>query len=139
MLIPTGIGCALGGHAGDAGAAAQLLGQCCDTLILHPNVVNASDINEMPANALYVEGSILDRFLEGCIELREVPSNRVLVAVPSPAQPETINAVNAARVTVGMEAEIVELPHSDECCGFGGTFFFSALTRRERTSTLIDS
>jgi len=56
MLIPTGIGAAIGGHAGDATPVAQLLATVCDTLIVHPNVVNASDINEMPTNSLYVEG-----------------------------------------------------------------------------------
>ncbi len=109
FIIPTGIGCVIGGHAGDATPAAKLIAQTCDKLILHPNVVNASDINEMPANALYVEGSILDRFLEGKIELQEVPSNRVLVAVSPPVKPETINAVNAAKSTIGMDVKIVEL------------------------------
>ena len=72
MIIPTGIGCEIGGHCGDANAAARLLAACCDTLILHPNVVNASDINEMPENCLYVEGSILDKFLKGQIYLERV-------------------------------------------------------------------
>lgn len=109
MIIPTGIGCAIGGHAGDATPAAKLLASVCDRLILHPNVVNASDINEMPDNALYVEGSMLDRFLEGKIELQEVKQNKILVAVNSPVQPHTINAVAAARATIGLAAEIVEL------------------------------
>ncbi len=109
FIIPTGIGCAIGGHAGDATPAAKLIAQTCDKLILHPNVVNASDINEMPSNALYTEGSILDRFLEGTIELQEVPSNKVLVVVSPPVKPETINAVNAAKSTIGMDVEIVEL------------------------------
>ncbi len=109
MIIPTGIGCEIGGHAGDATPAARLLGSVCDKLILHPNVVNASDINEMPKNALYVEGSILDRLLEGKIELQEVKSNRILVVVNSPVKPETINAVSASRATLGIDARIVEL------------------------------
>lgn len=109
FIIPTGLGCAIGGDAGDATPAAKLMAQTCDKLILHPNVVNASDINEMPSNALYVEGSILDRFLEGTIELEEVPSNKVLVAISPPIKPETVNAVNAARVTIGLDAEILEL------------------------------
>jgi len=58
MIIPTGIGCEIGGHCGDGNAAARLLGACCDTLVLHPNVVNASDLNEMPDNALYVDNYI---------------------------------------------------------------------------------
>jgi len=109
MIIPTGIGCEIGGHAGDATPAAKLIGSCCDKLILHPNVVNASDINEMPANALYVEGSVLDRFLEGTIELKEVYSNKILLVVNSPIKPETVNAVSAARATIGADIKIVEL------------------------------
>lgn len=112
MIIPTGIGCEIGGHAGDATPAAKLLGECCDKLILHPNVVNASDINEMPPNALYVEGSILDRFLEGAIELREVRQNKILLAVNFPVSPETVNAVSAARATIGADIEIVELDNT---------------------------
>lgn len=109
MIIPTGIGCEIGGHAGDATPAAKLLAACCDKLILHPNVVNASDINEMPPNALYVEGSILDRFLEGEIELQEVRKNKILLVVNAPVGSETINAVSAARATIGADIEIVEL------------------------------
>ena len=48
MIVPTGIGAELGGHAGDATPTARLLAGVCDKLITHPNVVNASDINEMP-------------------------------------------------------------------------------------------
>ena len=109
FIIPTGLGCAIGGHAGDATPAAKLIAQCCDNLILHPNVVNASDINEMPSNALYVEGSMLDRFLEGEIELRPVSGNRVLVAVNPPLKPETVNAINAARTTIGGQFDVMEL------------------------------
>ncbi len=109
MLIPTGIGCKIGGHAGDATPAAKLLAACCDKLILHPNVVNASDINEMPENSLYVEGSMLDRFLEGTIELREVRQNKILVAVNPPVRSETVNAVSAARATIGADISITEL------------------------------
>ena len=109
MIIPTGIGCRIGGDAGDATPAAKLLASVCNKLILHPNIVNASDINEMPSNSLYVEGSILDRFLEGSIELKEVYKNKILIAVNSPVQPETVNAVSAARVTIGADIKIVEL------------------------------
>lgn len=106
MLIPTGIGAAIGGHAGDATPVAQLLASACDTLIVHPNVVNASDINEMPANALYVEGSVLCRLIMGTIGLQPVRSNRVLVLFhPHPDRiftNLTINAVNAARASYGL-------------------------------------
>ena len=70
LVVPTGIGAEIGGHAGDATPVARLLASVCDTLITHPNVVNASDLNEMPANGLYVEGSLLSRFLMGAIGFR---------------------------------------------------------------------
>ncbi len=109
LIIPTGIGCEIGGHAGDANPVAKLLGKCCDKLILHPNVVNASDINEMPDNALYIEGSILDKFLRKEIYLKEVYQNQILLVVNKPAIPDTINAMNAARMTIGANISIVEL------------------------------
>ena len=62
FIIPTGIGCSIGGHAGDATCAVNLIASICNDLIVNPNAVNASDINEMANNCLYVEGSILDRF-----------------------------------------------------------------------------
>ena len=97
MIVPTGLGAEVGGHSGDATPSAKLLASCCDKLFIHPNIVNASDINEMTENMLYVEGSILDRFLEGQIGLEEVYSNKILVAVNSPVKKETVNAVSAAR------------------------------------------
>jgi len=109
LIIPTGIGAEIGGHAGDGNPVAKLVASCCEKLITHPNVVNASDINEMTENTLYVEGSILDRFLEGKIELEEVRSNKILVVTNSPIKHDTINAVSAARATIGIDAEILVL------------------------------
>ena len=106
LVVPTGIGAEIGGHAGDATPVARLLASVCDTLITHPNVVNASDLNEMPANGLYVEGSLLSRFLMGAIGFRPVRSNRVLIIIDSHPNERfaraTVNAVNAARATYGL-------------------------------------
>ena len=106
LVVPTGIGAEIGGHAGDATPVARLLASVCDTLITHPNVVNASDLNEIPANGLYVEGSLLSRFLMGAIGLRPVRSNRVLVIIDAHPNERfaraTVNAVNAARATYGL-------------------------------------
>jgi hypothetical protein len=72
--------------------------------------VNASDVNEMTDNMLYVEGSILDRFLAGDIKLKETTfQNRILVVGNSPLKTQTINAVSSGRVTIGLNAEILEL------------------------------
>ena len=109
FIIPTGIGCSIGGHAGDATPAFKLIASLSDIAITHPNVVNASDINEMDPDTWYVEGSILNRFLEGEIHLEKPKSNRILLAVNRPIRPETVNAVNAARRTIGCDIEILEL------------------------------
>lgn len=109
FIIPTGIGCEVGGHAGDASPSARLIASVVDNLIIHPNVVNASDINELTENMWYVEGSVLDRFLQSQIALQDVYSNRILLAVNPPLRNETINSVNAARMTLGADIEIMEL------------------------------
>ena len=106
LVVPTGIGANIGGHAGDATPVAQMLASVCDTLITHPNVVNASDINEIPANCLYVEGSALSRMLMGTAGLQPVRANRVLVVIDSHNEQMfvdgAINAVNAARSSYGL-------------------------------------
>jgi len=109
LIIPTGIGAEFGGHAGDANPIAQLIGSVCDKLITHPNVVNASDINEMPPNTLYVEGAMLDGFLSNEFNLQLVRKNKILVAMNPPLKSELINSVSAARITLGLEAEVVLL------------------------------
>jgi len=109
FIVPTGIGASIGGDAGDATPAFKLIASVSDIAITHPNVVNASDINEMPDNTWYVEGSILDRFLEGKIKLKKPRSNKILLAVNRPIRSETINAMNAAKHTIGCDIEYVEL------------------------------
>lgn len=114
LMVPTGIGAEIGGHAGDAGPVAKLFGSICDYVITHPNVVNASDINEMPPNGLYVEGSSLTRFLMGTVGLKKVRSNRVLFIMDKHEDEEycldSINALNAARATYGLDcSRIIEL------------------------------
>ena len=114
LLVPTGINAEIGGHAGDATPVAKLLGAVCDRVITHPNVVNASDINEMPANAVYAEGSVICRLLMGTAGLRPVRSNRVMVVIDDHVDDYFVNAaanaVNAARATYGLNCpEIVRL------------------------------
>lgn len=108
MIVPTGIGAEIGGHSGDATPVAKLIASMCGKLFVHPNIVNASDINEMTANMFYVEGSLLDRFLEGHIGLEEVSSNKMLLVV-NERTPEIVNAASAARSVMGAEIEILEL------------------------------
>ncbi len=74
------------------------------------NVVNASDINEMPSNALYVMGVTIDDLLSGYVGLAPVRKNRIAVVVNRPIPNEIVNIVSAARATLGIEAFVVGLP-----------------------------
>ncbi|NOX96419.1 MAG: DUF3326 domain-containing protein [Alphaproteobacteria bacterium] len=107
LLVPTGIGAEIGGHAGDATAVARMVAESCDELVLHPNVVNASDINELPDNALYVEGSIITRLIMGAIGLQKTRANRVLVVLDDHQDAHfvtaAVNSVSASRATFGMD------------------------------------
>jgi len=110
MLVPTGIDCVIGGHAGDATPMARLLAEVCDHLIIHPNVVNASDINEQTSNCLYVEGSLICRLLMGTIGLQKVRQNRLLMITEDLDKDEfilngVINCVSGARATLGIHCE----------------------------------
>lgn len=111
LIIPTGVGAELGGHSGDGGALAIAMASLCDNLITHPNVVNASDINELPSNGLYVEGSLICRLLMGTVGLEKARSNRILVVLedhPDRAIMEhSINAVSAARAAMGIDCTAV--------------------------------
>ncbi len=115
LLIPTGIGAKFGGHCGDGNVIARLIGSACDQLITHPNVVNASDINEMTENTLYVEGSIITRLMMGQIGLQKVRSNRILMLMDKHDDElfnnEIINAVSSARISLGIDCDVYEMDH----------------------------
>ncbi len=112
LLVPTGVGAEIGGHAGDATPIARLIAQSCDNLITHPNVVNASDLCEMTQNTLYVEGSLISRLLMGDVALLKTNSNRVRVLVDGHRERRifelAINAINAAKATYGVRFEGIE-------------------------------
>ena len=110
LIIPTGIGENIGGHSGDACVLARLIASACDNLFTHPNVVNAADINEMPDNTLYLEGSSLTRFLMGELYVSPVRKNKVCFLV-EPSKEKIIddifvNMVSAAHVTLGIDCDI---------------------------------
>lgn len=113
MIVPTGIGARVGGHAGDATPAATLLSSVSDTLITHPNVLNASDIVQISPNTLYVEGSLITQLMMGSIELRRRRNNRLLVLIQAHKDElftnAAINSVNAARASYGLNAAVAEI------------------------------
>lgn len=109
-LVPTGVGAAIGGFAGDAGPATRLLAAACDRLVTHPNVANAANLLSLPPNALYVEGRALDDWLAGRWALRPGVRQRVGLVVdaavadlPLGTLEATLNAANAVRAVHGVE------------------------------------
>ena len=85
QVIPTGIGCNIGGFAGDACPATNLLAAAADCVVTHPNAVNASELNEMSGNVYYVEGKLLDDFLLGHIAFEPTRGNQVGTLVDASA------------------------------------------------------
>jgi hypothetical protein len=109
QIIPTGIRCEFGGFAGDAGPVTNLLASTVDFLVTHPNAVNASELNEMADNVLYVEGKSLDDFLLGHLGLLQVRSNKIGTFVDKTGVDYidyVINTLNAARAVRGIECDL---------------------------------
>ena len=77
MLVPTGIGCDIGGYAGDALPSARLLAAASGCLITHPNVMNGASLYWSDSRVHYVEGYGIDRFAVGEWALRPVRRQRI--------------------------------------------------------------
>lgn len=117
LIIPTGIGAAMGGFAGDGLPIARAVAASCDRLITHPNVMNGAQLYWNIPNALYVEGYALDRFAAGMWGLKPVRKNRVGMifdrAIPADLRVRHLQAADAARATLGLDLTdyvITDLP-----------------------------
>lgn len=77
VIVPTGIGAAIGGYAGDALPVARAFTAVADRVITHPNVMNGAQLYWPDPKLLYVEGFALDQFAAGRTGLRPVTSQRV--------------------------------------------------------------
>jgi len=77
LVIPTGIGCEIGGFAGDALPVAKLLACASRCLVTHPNVMNGGTLSEKNERIFYVEGYSLDRFARAEIGLKKVNKQKI--------------------------------------------------------------
>ncbi|MBD1877624.1 MULTISPECIES: DUF3326 domain-containing protein [unclassified Coleofasciculus] len=106
LIVPTGVGAAVGGYAGDALPVARAIAQISDILITHPNVLNGAQLYWNLPNAFYVEGYGLDKFAAGCWGLRPVHQNRVGLILDQGIEPELrlrhLQAADATRATLGL-------------------------------------
>ena len=107
MLVPTGIGCAIGGYAGDAMPSARLLAAASGCLITHPNVMNGAALYWSDPRIHYVEGYALDRFAVGAWQLRPVRRQRIGLLLDAGIEPELaqrqIQVAEGCRATLGLE------------------------------------
>lgn len=107
MLVPTGIGCDIGGFAGDALPSARLLAAASGCLITHPNVMNGASLYWSDSRVLYVEGYGLDRFAVGDWALRPVRRQRIGLLLDAGIEPELsqrqIQVAEGCRASLGLE------------------------------------
>jgi hypothetical protein len=105
-MVPTGIGAAIGGYAGDALPVARAIAQVADRLITHPNVLNGAQLYWSLPNAFYVEGYGLDQFAAGRWGLRPVHQNRVGLVLDQGIESDLrwrhLQVADAARATLGL-------------------------------------
>lgn len=106
LIVPTGVGAAIGGYAGDALPVARAIASFADRLITHPNVLNGAQLYWPLPNAFYVEGYGLDQFARGNWGLRPVHQNRVGLILDQGIEPELrlrqLQAADATRATLGL-------------------------------------
>ena len=88
LVIPTGVGCAIGGYAGDGLPAARLLAAASGCLITHPNALNAAALYWSDPRLHYVEGWSLNRFAAGEIALAPVRRQRLGLLLDAAIEPE---------------------------------------------------
>lgn len=106
LIVPTGVGAAIGGYAGDALPVARAIAEVSDRLITHPNVLNGAQLYWSLPNTYYVEGYGLDRFAANQWGLRPVRQNKVGLLLDQGIEPELrlrhIQAADATRATLGL-------------------------------------
>lgn len=106
LIVPTGVGAAIGGYAGDALPVARAIAEVSDRVITHPNVLNGAQLYWPLDNTYYVEGYGLDRFAAREWGLRPVRQNKIGLLLDRGIEPELrlrhIQAADATRATLGL-------------------------------------
>lgn len=107
LVVPTGVGAAIGGYAGDALPVARVVASVVDRLVTHPNVMNGAQLYWPLPNALYVEGFGLDQFAAGRWGLRPVHRNGIGLVLDAAIEDDLrgrhLQAAEATRATLGLD------------------------------------
>ena len=111
MIVPTGIGCEVGGFAGDALPSARLLAAASGCLITHPNVINGASLYWRDPRIHYVEGYGLDRFASALWGLRPVRSQRIGLLLDAGIESDLLlrhrQVAQGCRATLGLDINTV--------------------------------
>ena len=149
LVIPTGIGCEIGGFAGDALPAAKLLASATGCLVTHPNVMNGGMLSEKDERIFYVEGYSLDRFARAEIGLKKVNQQKIGIIFDKNIENEILlrhlQVADACIATLGIDItayvitdEPVGIVISDELSGLSSGYVRNPETLIKAGKSLIN-
>lgn len=118
VIVPTGIGAAIGGYAGDALPVARAFTAVADRVITHPNVMNGAQLYWPDPKLLYVEGYALDQFAVGRLCGKRPPKRRQPIR-PSSTRPSSARSSSGpppALASLGPLADVSWLPGHSALC-----------------------
>jgi hypothetical protein len=144
-IVPTGIGCSIGGYAGDAAPATRLLASTVDYLVTNPNAVNASDFLQLDDNVLYTEGYCIDLLCRGRIDLHIPYANSIGVIVERSSDSRldvAFNVINTVRAVHGVDIEhciVTDRPIGSRCERNASGAFVGSLDHPEVLASACDS
>ena len=149
LVIPTGIGCEIGGFAGDALPAAKLLASATGCLVTHPNVMNGGMLSEKDEKIFYVEGYSLDRFARAEIGLKKVNQQKIGIIFDKKIENEILlrhlQVADACIATLGIDItsyvitdEPVGIVISDELSGLSSGYVRNPETLIKAGKSLIN-
>ena len=142
FIVPTGIGAAIGGYAGDASVWARKFADV-SKLIVNPNVVNAGGFSGITENMFYVEGYSLNSFFKGEINLMPSKNNKIGIvfdkSIPQDVLNVHINTINAVKTVYGVNVTGYEITQEDVGVEFFMTDFGTSVGKVKNIETLKSS
>ena len=142
FIVPTGIGAAIGGYAGDASVWARKFADV-SSLIVNPNVVNAGGFSGITENMFYVEGYSLNSFFKGEINLKPSKNNKIGIvfdkSIPKDVLNVHINTINAVKTVYGVNVTGYEITQEDVGVEFFMTDFGTSVGKVKNIETLKSS
>lgn len=142
FIVPTGIGAAIGGYAGDASVWARKFADV-SKLIVNPNVVNAGGFSGVTENMFYVEGYSLNSFFKGEINLKPSKNNKIGIvfdkSIPKDVLNVHINTINAVKTVYGVNVTGYEITTEDVGVEFFMTDFGTSVGKVKNIETLKSS